>query len=55
MLLERKLKMRQTHDNLIKLVYADMAELADAPDLGSGGKPCRFKSCYPQHEGNRYF
>ena len=24
-----------------------MAELADAPDLGSGGKPCRFKSCYP--------
>ena len=27
---------------------ADMAELADAPDLGSGGRPCRFKSCYPQ-------
>ncbi len=26
---------------------ADMAELADAPDLGSGGRPCRFKSCYP--------
>ena len=25
---------------------ADMAELADAPDLGSGGRPCRFKSCY---------
>ena len=25
-----------------------MAELADAPDLGSGGRPCRFKSCYPQ-------
>lgn len=24
-----------------------MAELADAPDLGSGGRPCRFKSCYP--------
>ena len=22
-----------------------MAELADAPDLGSGGRPCRFKSC----------
>ena len=28
---------------------ADMAELADAPDLGSGGRPCRFDSCYP-HE-----
>ncbi len=26
---------------------ADMAELADAPDLGSGGRPCRFESCYP--------
>ena len=24
-----------------------MAELADAPDLGSGGQPCRFNSCYP--------
>ena len=28
-------------------VYADMAELADALDLGSSGQPCRFKSCYP--------
>ena len=27
-----------------------MAELADAPDLGSGGRPCRFKSCYPQYQ-----
>ena len=33
------------------LVHAGMAELADAPDLGSGGKPCRFKSCYPYHDG----
>lgn len=24
-----------------------MAELADAPDLGSGGRPCRFDSCHP--------
>ena len=24
-----------------------MVELADTPDLGSGGRPCRFKSCYP--------
>ena len=30
------------------VVCADMAELADAPDLGSGGRPCRFESCYPQ-------
>ena len=28
-------------------IIADMAELADAPDLGSGGQPCRFESCYP--------
>ena len=28
--------------------HADVAELADAPDLGSGGRPCRFKSCHPQ-------
>ncbi len=27
--------------------YADMAELADALDLGSSGRPCRFESCYP--------
>ena len=27
---------------------AGMAELADALDLGSSGRPCRFKSCYPQ-------
>lgn len=24
-----------------------MVELADTPDLGSGAKACRFKSCYP--------
>ena len=28
-----------------------MVELADTPDLGSGAKACRFKSCYPHHEG----
>ena len=27
-----------------------MAELADAPDLGSGGQPCRFDPCYPHHK-----
>ena len=31
-----------------KIAYAGVAELADAPDLGSGGRPCRFKSCHPQ-------
>ena len=29
------------------VILADMAELADALDLGSSGRPCRFKSCYP--------
>ena len=39
-----------------KIVYnisdnaaADVAKLADAPDLESGGQPCRFKSCHPHH------
>ena len=27
--------------------FAGMAELADALDLGSSGKPCRFDPCYP--------
>ena len=29
-----------------KIKYASMAELADALDLGSSGRPCRFDSCY---------
>ena len=29
--------------------YAGVAELADAPDLGSGGRPCRFNSCHPHY------
>lgn len=32
-------------------VNADMAELADATVLGAVGRPCRFKSCYPQAKG----
>ena len=28
-----------------------MAELADAPDLGSGTSVCRFDPCYPHHVG----
>ena len=35
---------------MAKYEYAGMAELADALDLGSSGRPCRFKSCYPQHD-----
>ncbi len=33
-------------------IYAGMAELADAPDLGSGGRPCRFESCCPQENSH---
>ena len=29
------------------IISAGMVELADTPDLGSGAKACRFKSCYP--------
>ena len=32
---------------LVCLLFADMVELADTPDLGSGAKACRFKSFYP--------
>ena len=28
--------------------------MADALDLGSSGKPCRFKSCYPHHNMAEY-
>ena len=28
-------------------IYAGMAELADALDLGSSSSECRFDSCYP--------
>ena len=31
------------------IISAGMVELADTMDLGSIGKPCRFKSCYPHH------
>ena len=36
--------------NIICMVYAGVAELADALDLGSSGRPCRFKSCCPYFE-----
>ncbi len=35
--------------------FADMAELADALDLGSSGRPCRFDSCYPQQRSSFIF
>lgn len=34
-------------------VYADMAELADALDLGSSSSECRFDSCYPHGKSRR--
>lgn len=24
--------------------------MADTPDLGSGGRPCKFESCYPHED-----
>ena len=32
-----------------------MAELADALDLGSSGKPCRFDPCYPHQKIKHFF
>ena len=32
-----------------------MAELADALDLGSSGRPCRFDSCYPHKKERDHF
>lgn len=31
------------------MISAGVVELADTPDLGSGGRPCRFKSCHPHY------
>ena len=33
--------------------YADVAELADALDLGSSSSECRFDSCYPHSKSRR--
>lgn len=35
---------------LLNLIHAGMAELADALDLGSSGRPCRFDSCHPHYK-----
>ncbi len=37
----------------LQFIFAGMAESADAPDLGSGGRPCRFDPCYPHHAKRR--
>ena len=34
--------------SLVAKPHADVAELADAPDLGSGGRPWGFMSLHPQ-------
>ena len=39
--------MGNSSDKRLFGIFADMAELADALDLGSSGQPCRFEPCYP--------
>ncbi len=36
-------------------VGADMVELADTPDLGSGARACRFKSCQAHEARKRQY
>jgi hypothetical protein len=38
---------------LLEPVHAGVAELADAPDLGSGGRPWGFESLHPHQEAGR--
>lgn len=47
----KNLTLKYLYDNIIKSVFtqADVAELADALDLGSSGRPCRFDSCHPHY------
>ena len=42
--------MGNSSDKRLFGIFADMAELADALDLGSSGQPCRFEPCYPHAE-----
>ena len=44
---QRNIKERQV---ALLLLYAGVAELADAQDLGSCGRPCRFKSVKKPHK-----
>ncbi len=48
---KRKLVHIYSSEMFRKIEYADVAELADALDLGSSGRPCRFDSCHPQYRG----
>ena len=41
------------HQRRLFGLSAGVAELADALDLGSSGRPCRFKSCHPHYETKR--
>ena len=46
----KKLTFAGFNGSIVRQMQADMAELADALDLGSSGRPCRFDSCYPHKE-----
>ena len=46
----KKLTFAGFNGSMVRQMQADMAELADALDLGSSGRPCRFDSCYPHKE-----
>ena len=37
----------------VSYTHLDMAELADALDLGSSSSECRFDSCYPHSKSRR--
>ena len=39
----------------VRIQNADVAELADALDLGSSGRPWGFKSLHPQFRGPSHF
>ena len=46
-----RLPKKEMDKKLIEIIIADVAELADAPDLGSGAQACRFNPCHP-HQKN---
>ena len=48
--LQKSLTINKINDKLYTVqMNAGVAELADALDLGSSGRPCRFDSCYPHN------
>ena len=48
--MQQKSASLEEKEKLENHIYAGVVELADTPDLGSGARACRFKSCYPQTE-----